>query len=100
MISLPFSFTLFLIIEYGPYSCLFNAGVFPFVAGQAPWWSALIFSGVLLIWLALVTVPAWTLVCASVDREGHAFTEDELCYTSEKVTEEIAKLQKLQRRLV
>jgi Mlo family len=99
MTSLTFSFSVFFIFEFGVNSCLFNAGVFPFVAGKLPWWSAMIFSGLILSWLAVVSVPAWTLGCAIVEREGNSYTEEELSYTSEKVTEDIARLQRLQRRL-
>lgn len=62
--SLIYSTAVFFAWQFGPNSCVFvqDATFWSFVPTSLPWWLALIVAGVLLLFLASVTIPAWVIV--------------------------------------
>ena len=63
--STSFSTALFFLWQFGASSCFFTSSdqeIWSWLPGSLPWYTGLIAPGVLLIWMAYVTIPAWALV--------------------------------------
>jgi Mlo family len=81
--STSFSTALFFLWQFGADSCFFSnqdQELWRWLPGNLPWYTGLISPGVLLIWMAYVTIPAWALVvhmrpkaiCIDPSKKGEA----------------------------
>lgn len=69
-----YSMAIFFVWQFGASSCLFstkNQQMWMWLPGSIiPWWVGLLVPGVMICWLAIVTVPSWILVSHIRPREG------------------------------
>ena len=72
--SSVFAMAIFFVWQFGAQSCLFstqNQQIWRWLPGSIiPWWVGLLVPGILIIWLAVVTVPSWILMTHIRPREG------------------------------
>jgi hypothetical protein len=110
MSSTVYSSFAFFAWQFGGNSCFFESGqqkMWRWIPGDLPWWTSFIGSGIMLLWLASVTVPAWALVTHMKPQTGKAFcvpaakelkatkVESKEWTTQAEILAEIEKLQRV-----